>query len=240
MNEYLKHFLIIGAFFLWTASYVQAQNIQNLAFKIEGAEIRATYDLIGEVSERYTITLFSSANDFTTPLKYVIGDVGEDVIPGTNKTILWDARREFAEYKGSINLKIKYKIQPNQKFAEIEANSKFKKGKTVTIKWYEGPKSLTTTLDLYRNNELIQEVTLDKSGIIWTWDVPKEIKPGKGYKFKTMINGKPAYSAEFKISRKIPIPLIITVAAAGGVVVVAIISMTTKDDEIIALPPEPN
>lgn len=240
MNEYLKHFLIIGTILLWTVSYIQAQNIQNFTFKFEGDKIRATYDLTGETAERYTITLFSSANDFTTPLKYVTGDVGEDVTPGTNKSILWDARREFAEFKGSIKLKIKYKIQSFQTFTEIAPDSKFKKGKTVTIKWYDGPKSLSTNLDLYRNDELVRAVTLDKTGIIWSWDVPKDLKPGSNYKFKTFINGKSAYSPEFRITRKIPLPLIITAAAVTVVVVVAIISMTTKDDEIIELPMEPN
>lgn len=240
MNEYLKHFLIIGVFFLWTASYVKAQNIQNFAFKIEGTKIRATYDLSGEKAERYTITLFSSANDFTTPLKYVTGDVGEDVIPGTGKTILWDARREFAEFKGSINLKIKYKLKPFQTFTEILEGSKFKRGKPQTIKWLDGPKALTTELDLYQGNDFVEKITINKSGIDWTWDLNKKTKTGEAYKFKTTINGKAAFSPEFKITRKVPIVIIIIPIVAVGVVAGILISGTSKEDEIIELPIEPN
>lgn len=238
MNKHL-HFFIIVAIFLFTPRYIQAQNIQNLSFKVEGDKIRVTYDLNGETFERYTITLFSS-KDFTTPLKFVSGDVGEDVVPGIGKSILWDARSEFAEYKGPIRLKIKYKISSFQTFTEIAENSKFKRGKTQTIKWLDGPKTLTAELDLYQGTVLMEKVALHKSGIDWTWEVNKKTKSGKGYKFKTLINGKPAFSPEFKISRKAPIAFIIIPLVAAGTVAAILLSDSDKDDEIIELPLEPN
>jgi hypothetical protein len=226
-------------YFLLSPYILQAQVVQELSYKIEGDKIRVTYNLKGEPSERYTITLFSSANDFSSPLQYVTGDVGDDVIPGIGKTILWDARREFSEYKGSIKLTIKYKISPVQVLTKIAEGTKYKKGKTYNIKWYEGPTTLTATVDLYQNNEFIQQVTLNRSGIEWQWEVPKKLKAGKEYKFKTSINGKPAYSQEFIIRGKFYLVYIAVPLVATGIVV-AIITSNSSTDDTISLPPEPN
>ncbi len=240
MNDLIhKKLLLIGTFFLLTSLHLNAQNIKEFAFKIEGEKIRVTYNLLGEPSERYTITLFSSASNFSSPLRFVEGDVGEGVSPGDGKTILWDARREFSEFKGSINLKIKYKIQVAQYFTTITENARFKKGKRHNIAWPDGPEGLNATIKLFNGNDYIMDVPLYKSGIEWALELPKKMKTGKGYRFQTDNNGKPIYSHEFRITNTVPRALIIVPIIMGGIVTAVLITSKNKD-ESIGFPIRPN
>ena len=76
----------------------KAQNIENLVFRLEGTDIIINYDLLGEVEESYFITVFSSHNEFSAPIQFVEGDVGENIYPGTGKTVTWDARQELGGF----------------------------------------------------------------------------------------------------------------------------------------------
>jgi len=217
----------------------QAQNIKNFRYNLDGNKIKITYDLEGVPSDQYLITLFSSADNFTNPLRYVEGDVGEEVNPGEGKMIIWDARREFMEFKGAISLKLKYKKIPYLEFTNIELGTKFKRGRAHNIRWDDGPETLYATVELYKNNKYVQETNLERSGIEWILKIPRKQAPGI-YKLKTEIDSRIAYSPEFRIARRTPTYAIIISLVGVGILTYLWISNLEEDQEIIPEPVGPN
>jgi len=56
-----------------------AQQIENLTFRQEGTNIEITYGLLGDPNESYFITVFSSHNEFSDPIQFATGDIGENI-----------------------------------------------------------------------------------------------------------------------------------------------------------------
>ena len=64
-----------------------AQNLTNLSASQQGNEVVVNYHLEGEKGKAYTVSLYASNNNFTTPLQLVEGDVAaKRVLSGSNKT----------------------------------------------------------------------------------------------------------------------------------------------------------
>src|SRR6478609_4866269 len=52
----------------------------------------------------YQVSLYSSKDNFAAPLTRVTGDVGNEVKPGPQRKIEWNALQELGNYKGPISL----------------------------------------------------------------------------------------------------------------------------------------
>ena len=116
----LKYVLVLLGITLISSS-INAQQIENLVFRQEGVNIIVTYDLIGNTENIYAITVFSSHNNFSTPIKLVTGDAGAEISPGTRKMVTWDARRELGEYKGNLRIRIHAKLIPIIEFENVSS-----------------------------------------------------------------------------------------------------------------------
>ena len=93
--------------------YSTGQKIQNLNASFLDGKAIVTYDVIGtKANQTYTIDLYSSHNNFASPLKNVTGDVGKNIKAGTGKKIIWDAASELTEFSGDISFKIKGELIP--------------------------------------------------------------------------------------------------------------------------------
>lgn len=214
-----------------------AQQIENLAFRQDGGNIIITYDLIGNAENIYLITVFSSHDNFSTPIESVMGDVGVEISPGTGKTITWDARQELGKYKGNIQFKIHVKLTPIIEFENLSAS--FRRGKSYQVTWKTGISANSIQFLLYRGNELTSDLGQILNTGNWNWTVPKKQKVGKGFRFKAIVLNKTAYSADFRVSRKIPLLLKI-LPIAGGLGGLAVILLSGDKKEPIPLPPLPD
>ena len=209
-----------------------AQQIENLVFRQDGLNIMITYDLIGDTEKIYFITVFGSHDNFTTPIELIAGDVGAETSPGAGKRITWDARKELGEYKGNIRIRLHAILTPIIEFENV--SSRFRRGKSYEIHWKTGTSKDNIQFELYRGNELINDLGQIPNTGNWNWEIPQKQKPGKGFRFKAIALNKTAYSPDFRISRKMPLMLKIAPFAIG--IGVAAILVSGKKKEPIPLP----
>jgi len=85
------------------------QNITNIRFEQSGKNIVVTYDLSAKTSSPFTVVIYCSTdggNSWDQPLKRVTGDIGDNVKPGTGKTIAWDVLAERDKLVGVVTFKL--------------------------------------------------------------------------------------------------------------------------------------
>lgn len=202
MNLCFRHFslsvLIVGMPFA-----ALAQDITNFSYKLVGEKIEISYHLSGQSSDCYKVQLFNSLDNYTKHMKLVSGDVGEEIIPGKNKKIVWEAKKELGEFKGGLALKLKTEFIPFITFS-IPSGEKFIMGKENSITWQGDVYPLT--LDLYQNNKKIDEIATIASGEQYSWSIPKKsFEKGSSYTIKGTAKGRSATSKPFTLKNKIPI-----------------------------------
>ena len=202
-----------------------SQEIANVEAEIQGTEVRITYDLVKvREGQTFQILLFTSANKFLTPMEKVTGDVGNDVKPGENKSIFWNAADELVRFRGEINFEVRALVfTPYVDFIfPAKAGDALKRGKTNVIEWSGGNTTDQLQLELYRNGSKIQTIETTANTGSFTWVLSETIKPGGEYQVRISKEDQPsnfALSRTFAIKRKIPLGLkTIPVLAIAGIV----------------------
>jgi len=103
------------------------------------------------------------------------------------------------------------------------ADSKYKRGSAIQIRWTGGGPEDEYALDLFDGRFHYRHVGELKNSGTYPWIIPKDVKPGKEYKFKlTNTNdfGESAFSKTFIVKRKVPVAVWIVPGAliVGGAV----------------------
>ncbi len=103
------------------------------------------------------------------------------------------------------------------------ADSKFKRGSAIQVRWTGGNPDDEYALDLFDGRFHYRHIGELKNSGTYPWIIPKDVKPGKEYKFKlTNINdfGESAFSRTFIVKRKVPVAVWIVPGAlvVGGAV----------------------
>jgi hypothetical protein len=162
---------------------LHAQSLQNIKAVLQGEMVILTYDLVSSHSaDNYSVEVYASHNNFSSPLKAVSGDVGNDIKPGSNKSISWMAKAEIGQFKGSLSFEIRatpYLIIQPYAFTSPAANSKVKKGKTLDIKWTGGLYNEPVTLKLMQNDQLKAVLAETQNKGTYSWQVPKKTPKGE-------------------------------------------------------------
>mgnify|MGYP000975258054 CR=1 FL=1 len=98
--------------FLLSTFLLSAQKIANLSFETSGKTIQIRYDLSGEKNDLFKVDAYASQNDgrWEGPLRFVSGDVGENVKPGSNKQIVWEVLKEKEKLSGNLRIKLEISI----------------------------------------------------------------------------------------------------------------------------------
>lgn len=101
--------LLFLAFFLCAPVLSGAPSVTNVRFAQQTGNrlVSVTYDLAGGTS---SVSLLVSSNNratFAVPVKSVTGAVGDGIIPGTGKQIIWDAGTDWA---GQSSSQIKMRV----------------------------------------------------------------------------------------------------------------------------------
>src|SRR6185295_2614018 len=100
----MKKFLLIA---LLAPLMSFAQKIENLKAVVNGDEIVITYDISSQNSvDKFTVSVYSSHNNYTVQLQQLSGDVGSNLGVGTGKRIIWYAKNELGDYKGEISFEV--------------------------------------------------------------------------------------------------------------------------------------
>ncbi len=199
-----------------------AQSIENVRATVQNDYIIIQYDLRTPIPDQeFTITLFSSSNNFSEALKQVSGDVGPNIKPGQGKSISWAAKAELGPgYKGQITFEVRglpvVTVKPLELLSPA-AGSKVKISKELTIEWTGGKPNDEVSLQLMQNGLQKGLITKTKNTGAFTWIIPKSTAKGE-YQVLLLAGGNTAQSKPFQIKPKSsPLIFVLPVVVLGGV-----------------------
>jgi hypothetical protein len=227
-----------------------SQNVDIDFIELVGRNVVVHYNLDdgANSSRQFLVQLYSSQDNFTTPLTRVSGDFGSEVSAGIDKKIVWDVTQELGSYKGNISLEIRGRVYvPFVKIKDIDEDQVFKRGKNYPVNWTSGNLSGQVNIELFNaaGERIWGENNVPNVGK-FDWYVQGNIKKGKNYKLKfTNIKDRNdvAYSLPFAIKPKIPL----LVKVAGVLIIAAgieILSTNAKSNSeikpLVGPPAAPN
>lgn len=205
---------------LWSSTFGQA--IENVTATFTGGKVNVSYDLVRtKENQLFSIDLYSSHNNFTSPLNQVSGDVGKNVKPGNGKRIEWNASAELTSaYKGELTFRIKAEpIAITLAFKSPAAGGSVKKGKQAQVQW-EGGSSDNVRIELYKGNERVSTIGETRNSGQYTWSVPKDLEKGS-YTLKVTSGKENATSGVFLVKSKPPVLIIAGSAlVVGGLIAI--------------------
>ena len=218
---------IIGCFLSLIAlpSSGQEMNIDYIEFSGRNVVVHYNLDDGANSSRQFLVQLYSSQDNYSTPLTRITGDFGTEVSSGFDKKIVWDITKELGPtYKGEIALELRGRVYvPFVKIQELDEGKVFKRGKNYPLNWTSGNLSGQVNIELFNDKEdrLWGENNVANVGK-FDWFIPTSIKKGSNYKLKftnTKDRNDVVYSKPFVIKPKIPL---LAKVAAIGVVAVAV------------------
>lgn len=214
---------------LAAASSTVAQTIEMDFVEFSGRNVIVHYNLDdGANSNRqFMVQLYSSQDNFTTPLTRLKGDFGTEVAAGFDKKIIWDITQELGQFKGTISLELRGRVYvPFVKLTSVDEGQVFKRGKSYPINWTSGNLSGQVNIELFNaaGVRFWGENNVPNVGK-FDWYVPGSIKKGSQYQLK-FTNAKDrndvVYSLPFVIKPKIPLLVkvagVLVLAAAAEIV----------------------
>lgn len=228
----LRALLLMAGIWAHTA---QAQEFSIRKVELDGEKINVHYDLIDTTAGRtYTINLYSSIDNFTTPLLKVSGAMGLEVKPGMNQKIIWNAKEEIGDFEGRVGLEVRGKVYvPFIRLKGFEDQSMRRRGVKFDVLWTGGRVSSLLNFELFRNGKFVAAPQTNIAASLGKTEItiPKSIRPGKNYQFKiTDSKNKDdiVFTSSFKIKARYPAwTKIILLGGLGA----AVYFITSGDDE---------
>jgi hypothetical protein len=222
-----------------------AQRIENIKAEVigDGEKVIVTYDIVGASdAQKFKVLLYSSHNGYATPLSLISGDAGVDreLFGGRGKRSEWSAKSELKEFSGDITFEVRAELVSSFFIESPTVNSKFKKGKTLDVRWKGGAPNESVRVDLLKGGVPVSQIANVSSGQSYSWVIPQSMEKGKDYQVKLTANSGTSVSGHFGISKKIPTYVkILPLVVVGGVVVFILAKPRDKEKDLPA-PPEPN
>ncbi len=220
--------LLVGA---WSPSFGQNIDIDFIEFTGRNVVVHYTLDDGSNSNRQFLVQLYSSQDNFSTPLTRVVGDVGSEVTAGVDKKIIWEITKELGGFKGSISLEVRGRVYvPFVKVREIAEGQTFKRGKNYPINWTSGNLSGQVNIELFNEEgeRLWGENNVANVGK-FDWYIPAHVKKGSNYRLKfTNVRDRNdvVFSPMFTIKPKIPLLVktgaLLFVAGGAGVIVNAL------------------
>ena len=223
-----------------------SQNVDIDFIELVGRNVVVHYNLDdgANSSRQFLVQLYSSQDNFTTPLTRVTGDFGSEVTSGIDKKIVWDVTKELGSFKGNISLELRGRVYvPFVKIKDIDEGQVFKRGKNYPVNWTSGNLSGQVNIELFNaaGERIWGENNVPNVGK-FDWYVQGNIKKGKDYKLKfTNIKDRNdvVYSFPFIIKPKIPFLVKVAgiLAIAAGIEVLSSNAKSNSEAKPLVGPP---
>lgn len=229
---------LLAAILLFFASYnLYGQSIENIQLEYFGDSLLIHFDIEDPISNIYDLEVFSSHDEFSSPLVLVSGDI-KSVTSGGNKSICWKIAEELEEFNGSIAVEIRGFLVVNPvKFLDLPG--KIKRGRNSTINWYGGKPASGYELRIEKNGVVIHRAPIDNARS-YNYDVPSKARPGK-YKIELISNDPLGGKIEDEITIARRLPLGIQLSPIGGALVAGIIILLQPEPpKPLPEPPDPS
>lgn len=220
-----------------------SQSIESINASFDGERVTISYSLNHpENAQKFKIEIYSSHDNYTHPLQ-VTGDAGENVTPGRNRVVVWNAKEVLpSEFDSDIRIKVKGTRMAAPPIAvEPLSMNAYKKGRTISLKWSGGYSSDMLNLELKKNNVVSKKIAtqLNNSGT-YDWKIPKNVK-GKNYRLQLVNSSQGnsmAESSSFTIKPKTPFIVKVLPILVGGAVVYFLTGSDTGGDDGGGNPPQ--
>jgi hypothetical protein len=197
------------------------QALDNVKTSFDGERVTITYDLNHtDGSRKFNVVLYSSHNNYGSPVVSLTGHVGENVLPGKTKRVAWEVRKDLPpDFDTDVVIKVKATEAIRPLAATPLARKAYKKGQQIQVQWQGGRPTDKLNIELLKDGAVQQKLAENvNNSQAFTWSVPKEMK-GKGYSLKISNAAEQSSSDLFRIRRKVPLVFIIApVALIGGAV----------------------
>jgi hypothetical protein len=200
---------------LLATTFVHAQSIENVQATFADGLVVITYDLKADANLEFSVSIYSSHNNYSTPLKQLTGDVGT-VKPGMSKRAVWDVKTELITYRGDISFRVKgTPLLAPLVLSKPTDGGAVRRGKTATLQWKGGIPSQNVTIELFQGSERVESLGQVSNSGTFSWSVPSKFEKGK-YTLK-LSSGAQTTQADFSVKAKVPMLLkVLPLLAAGG------------------------
>ncbi len=240
----MKKRVLVGLVLFMALSVTYAQQIKMTSIELDEGDVYINYSLSDENPDRkYTLRLYSSLDNYISPLEQVEGDIGVDIPQGPNRRIVWHAKEELGDFfSDKVALELKGSVYvPFISLNEFEENKIVKRTQSFSVNWAGGRGDNVLLFELYKGDKKVyvfeEEPNVGNASLI----IPRKVKPGKDYRLKISDQNNQdeiVYSEPFEVKRKIPQYLQIGGAfILGGVATYLIINAIPPPD--IPGPPDP-
>ena len=224
------YLIVVSLLVFFFSNLTQSQSVQNAHISFDGKNVIILYDLISNGNnQQFEVAIYSSHNNYNVPLTLVNGDVGEDIVSGTQKKVTWEATKELpSNFNDDLSIKIKARVTslPNYEISPL-SNNAFKRGSELQLNWNGGSTSDKIKIDLLKNNILQQSIVETQNKGSFNWQIPDKQKPGSTYSLRissvTNPNNKTTTNF-FKIKPKIPVWLKVGLPVVIGATVGILVS----------------
>lgn len=222
INNWLKALMLFT--FLTLETFGQEFSIKRV--ELSNDQLLLHYDLIDTVRDHtYSVYVYSSKDNFLSPLEKISGDAGLEVRPGTNRKITWNAKEELGPtFNGDIELEIRGRVYiPFIRFEGFKDFDVRKRGVPFLVKWSGGSRQNILNFQLYQGDEKLKYTFPNApNNSEHKLTIPTSIKPGKDYYFRisdTKNKDQIVETTKFQIKRKYPLALkAIPILIAAGVI----------------------
>lgn len=230
MKRYARGLFLLFCCCLGVGCFGQA--IENVKASLEGENMVITYDLLnGTATEKFAVSLRSSHNNFASALVGLSGDVGDNILPGKGKRVVWALKNELpADFDADIIIKVKASVLAAPLTVNRLAQSAMKKGQVVELSWQGGKATDKIDISLLKGGVPQEQVASAISNIYqYQYTVPASLK-GSGYSFKISTAKEEVITGSFKIKSKIKAIFIIVPVAIVGVAAAFLGGKKTETD----------
>jgi hypothetical protein len=262
--RYLIVFVLLCLFFNVD---LRAQQIENVKASSTDEKVIIVYEITGaKEGQKFKIRLYGSHDNYTTPLNFVSGDVGQgnELSPGS-KRVEWDPKAELKTFDGEITFEVRAEIiapsvvkatevGPAQNANDLgksdvikilapAVSTQYKRGKFVQIRWQGIQPSQLVKLELLKTGRKVAAIGEVSYKSDFEWKIPKGTKKGKDYQVILTTNDGHVTSDNFQIKPKVPFILkALPVVVVGGVVAILLSGSSgggggTKQDPSLPSPP---
>lgn len=237
--------ITLAVFLCLSTFLLPAQIFTITKVELAGSDVLLYYNLIDSSANRtYTVGLYTSTDNFNSPLTKVSGDVGLEVKPGIGRKILWKASEELTEtFTGDVALEVRGKIYiPFIKLDGFNDYKNFKRNKIFKITWTGGRGNNVLSFDLYRGNKKI--TTYPNIANVGEYKMKFEgVRPGKNYILKISDSKNKddvVVTDSFRIKRKTPLIVKLIPLAVGGYFIAKLLTEPSNDEIPDPLTPNGN
>lgn len=231
----------------WVAA---GQSIENVRTSFDGEKMVITYDLVySDPAQKFKVTFYGSHDNYQRPLSLLSGDFGDNVLPGKNNRVTWDAKNSLSgDFDKDIAIQVKAtKVAPPVAAVKLSMKpfdqSVYKRGRSIIVRWVGGNPGDKLSIELFKSNQVTHKIAdkVDNTGR-YDWTMPNSVRAGKEYLIRISNSDQPtelSNSQLFTIKPRTPfIVKVLPILGVGAAVYLLKGSSTGSKD--LPAPPNPN